>query len=213
MSKILIELARIQDFFDLQEECERITQIQRRKQAIYQYRNQFLTEYLGSNIKNEAIDCTEHGKPYLSNYPHFYFNHSHSQKHYALATSTQVKDLGIDIEDLDRQVKFEALAKHAFHPQEWMNWQDLEFDPIYWFKVWTTKEAVLKASGLGIRMSLKDLNTQVHPSHHGGVLEHPELGVFAFQNIQLAQVMMTVAWRSERSCKGFNWPEIQVNQH
>jgi 4'-phosphopantetheinyl transferase len=44
-------------------------------------------------------------------------------------------------------VRFEALAKHAFHPEEYQAWQAL--DKILLLKVWTTKEAILKASGLG----------------------------------------------------------------
>ena len=54
------------------------------------------------------------GKPYLIDYPKFHVNHSHSQQHYALASSQQIQDLGVDVEDLDRKVRFEALAKHAF---------------------------------------------------------------------------------------------------
>lgn len=62
----------------------------------------------------------------------------------------QMRDLGVDVEDLDRKVRFEALAEHyAFHANELQHWHVLEQDRNYWFKVWTTKEAVLKAAGLG----------------------------------------------------------------
>ena len=52
------------------------------------------------------------------------------------------------IEELDRKVRFDALAQHAFHPEEYQTWQESQ-DEEYWFRVWTTKEAILKASGLG----------------------------------------------------------------
>ncbi len=71
-------------------------------------------------------------------------------------------------------------------------------DKAYWFKVWTTKEAVLKASGLGIRLNLNELNTQAHPTHNGGMCSHPLIGRFAYQNFELGDVMLTVAWRAER---------------
>jgi 4'-phosphopantetheinyl transferase len=46
-------------------------------------------------------------------------------------------------------VRFEALAKHAFHPEEYQAWQALDKILLFGLKVWTTKEAILKASGLG----------------------------------------------------------------
>ncbi|MBK5649583.1 MAG: ACP synthase, partial [Acinetobacter sp.] len=73
--------------------------------------------------------------------------------------------------------------------------------------------AILKASGLGIRLSLNELNTGVHVVNDGGISTHPLLGSFAYQNLQLSRVMLTVAWRSELSCKGFAFPQIQIIQH
>ena len=195
-----------EDFSDLKQF------MQYQKLHITQKRNQLLSLQLNQNISEHDIERTEYGKPFLNKQPDFSFNHSHSQKHYALATSHSVRDIGVDIEDLDRKVRFEALAKHAFHPEEMRTWQELDFDPAFWFKVWTTKEAVLKASGLGIRLSLKDLNTHAHPINDGGRCEHPLIGVFAYQNFNLGQAMLTVAWRSEDSCKGFAFPIIQINR-
>lgn len=184
-----------------------------KKNTIYQKRNQYLSSFLQFTISDQDIHSTEFGKPFLLNDPNCAFNHSHSQKNYALAMSKQIKDIGVDIEDLDRQVRFDALAKHAFHPDEYQTWKDLEFDPVFWFKVWTTKEAILKASGLGIRLSLNELNTQVHAINDGGICTHPQIGSFAYQNFTLSHVMLTVAWRSELSCKGFAFPNVRIVQH
>ncbi|OTG84732.1 4'-phosphopantetheinyl transferase family protein [Acinetobacter sp. ANC 4648] len=184
-----------------------------RKQCIDQQRNQYIATFFHQEIATLDFAKTEYGKPYLINFPKYSFNHSHSQKNYALALSQQIQDLGIDIEDLDRKVRFEALAKHAFHPNEYETWESLNFDPVHWFKVWTTKEAVLKASGLGIRLSLNELDTQVHALSDGGMCQHPDIGTFAYQNYQLAHSMLTIAWRAEQSCKGFAFPQIKVIQH
>lgn len=181
-----------------------------KRNCIYQHRNQLLTQQLGHLIQSEDFAKTEYGKPYLPAFEHVYFNHSHSQKNYALALSHQMKDLGVDIEDLDRNIRFEALAKHAFHPNEIERWQMFEQDQEYWFKVWTTKEAVLKASGLGIRMNLNELDTQVDVQNNGGICQHPLIGTFAYQNYTLPDYMLTVAWRSELSCKGFALPRIEL---
>ena len=207
---ICVELKKIEDIVQVDHSLSRVEQIAQRKQAIYQYRNQCLSEQRQMVVDNHSIALSETGKPYLLDQPSFYFNHSHSQNYYALATSGRMQDLGVDVEELSRKVRFEALANHAFHVEELHLWKQYDQDKAYWFKVWTTKEAVLKAAGLGVRLNLKELETQVHPIHDGGLCHHPLIGTFAYQNFHLAQVMLTVAWRSEASCHGFAFPKIQI---
>ncbi|NUF21221.1 4'-phosphopantetheinyl transferase superfamily protein [Acinetobacter oleivorans] len=181
-----------------------------KKQQIHNIRNELIAQKLQIKITNLEFAKYEHGKPYLLN-NHLDFNHSHSQQYYALAMSQHVKDIGIDVEELDRKVRLEALAQHAFHPDEYATWQSLEQDREYWFKVWTTKEAVLKASGLGIRLDLNTLNTQAHPTDRGGICSHALIGTFAYQNFVVGNMILTVAWRSELSCRGFQFPTIQLH--
>ena len=190
---------------------DRKTQVAERKREVAFLRNQLLSQSFELPVSDQQVVRTNFGKPYLNDYPDFSFNHSHSQNFYALATSKQVQNLGIDIEELNRKVRFEALAQHAFHPEELKYWKMLAYDPEYWFKVWTTKEAVLKASGLGIRINLNELNTNLHPEQNGGRCEHPEIGVYAYQNYTLTGCMLTVAWQSEDSCKGLRFPVIQIH--
>lgn len=211
--KIHVDVCRIHKIFVPAATDSRTEQIQQQKQAIYRYRNQLLSKYLAQNIQNSDIQRNVHGKPFLTTFPQLQFNHSHSRQHYALASSFELSDIGIDIEDLDRKMRFDALAQHAFHPNELKYWQDLEHDADYWFRVWTTKEAVLKASGLGIRLSLNELDTRMHPSAQGGLCHHPQIGHFAYQNFRLPDCMLTVAWRAEPSCAGFQFPQIDIIRH
>ncbi len=184
-----------------------------KKEQIRTYRNTLLANQLLCSVDDLNFSKHEHGKPFLSSHT-LHFNHSHSQQYHALAMSERVKDLGLDVEELDRKVRFDALAQHAFHAEEYRIWQQQDQDAEYWFRVWTTKEAVLKASGLGIRLDLNSLNTQVHPSNQGGMCSHPLIGSFAYQNFILHQNMvLTVAWRAEQSCRGFQFPQIQIIQH
>ena len=214
MAKIQLELAALSKIIpEPSTTLSRTAQVAEKRALIYQFRNQLLGQQLKVNLQNTDFAKTEYGKPYLIDHPNFHFNHSHSQQHYVLATSEKIAHLGVDIEDLQRRVRFESLALHAFHPEELKNWQLENQDSAYWFKIWTTKEAVLKASGLGIRLDLKDLNTQCLADQNGGMCEHPKLGVFAYHNIQLPHVMLTVAWQSEQSCKGFNFPQIELKQY
>lgn len=210
MARIQLQLSALHNILTLDQHLDRKAQLAQRKQAIYHYRNAVLSQQLGQELEMQDFAKTEFGKPYLTNFPHFYFNHSHSDKRYVLASSEKICDLGVDIEDIDRQVKFLPLAKHAFHAEELQRWLDTGQDRDYWFKLWTTKEAVLKASGLGIRLSLKELHTQAHPEQDGGMCSHRDIGTFAYQNFKIADAMLTVAWRSEYSCKGFHFPTIQI---
>ena len=211
--KIHVDVSPIYKIFVPDATDSRTEKIQQQKQAIYRYRNQLLSKYLAQNIQNSDIQRNVHGKPFLTTFPQLRFNHSHSRQHYALASSFELSDVGIDIEDLDRKVRFDALAQHAFHPNELKYWQDLEHDADYWFRVWTTKEAVLKASGLGIRLSLNELDTRMHPSAQGGLCHHPQIGHFAYQNFRLPDCMLTVAWRAAPSCAGFQFPQIDIIRH
>lgn len=181
-----------------------------KKQQIQHIKNKLLAQKLNVTPTDLVFAKHEYGKPYLLNHT-LHFNHSHSQQYYALALSERVKDIGIDVEELDRKVRLDSLAQHAFHPDEYATWQSLEQDREYWFKVWTTKEAVLKASGLGIRLDLNTLNTQAHPTNHGGLCSHELIGTFAYQNFVSGNMILTVAWRSEQSCRGFQFPSIQLH--
>ena len=187
--------------------------LQQRKQHIVQLRNQYLSSALNCSISDHDLARAEHGKPYLKDHSNIAFNHSHSQNFYALAMSQTVKEIGVDVEELSRKVRFDALAQHAFHPEEYATWQQLDSDPEYWFKVWTTKEAVLKAHGMGIRMNLSELNTKVHPQQQGGLCQHAQLGVFGFQNYVFGDCVLSVAWQAEQSCRGFSFPQIQIYQY
>ncbi|WOE31263.1 MULTISPECIES: 4'-phosphopantetheinyl transferase family protein [unclassified Acinetobacter] len=184
-----------------------------KKDRIYQCRDQHLTEQLDVKISSQDIAYTAYGKPYLAQYPDLAFNHSHSQQHYALAISETLQDIGVDIEDLSRQVRFDALAKHAFHPNELAHWYDRDQDKNYWFKVWTTKEAVLKASGLGIRINLNGLDTQCFAFTDQGQCYHPQIGYFAFQHVYLAHALLTLAWRITTFDPMLQYPDIAVIQH
>ena len=132
---IRVDVDTLEHIVPLSQTLDRKAKIQLQKQAVYGYRNQLLSKQLHIVLQQDDFSKTEYGKPYLINFPKLYFNHSHSQKHYALASSTQMHDLGVDVEDLDRKVRFEALAEHAFHANELQHWHVLEQDRNYWFKV------------------------------------------------------------------------------
>lgn len=168
------------------------------------YQRSLIAQVTGHTTEQLQIKANDFGKPILKIPNQFQFNQSHSQHSYAMAISDEIANIGVDIEDLNRQVRFEALAKHAFHPEEMKVWRALNYDRAFWFKVWTIKEAVLKAHGMGIRLSLNTLNTHAHPTWDFGVVEHELLGSFYYQNIAMSNAMLAVAYPSH-SIQTIQW--------
>lgn len=113
-----------------------------------------LAIWLGVEDVPLAVDAL--GKPYcpLSGAPEF--NVSHSGGWVALAMSLN-GSVGVDIESLERKVDQTALANRFFSESE--RQYVLEGSPEAFFEIWTRKEAYLKATGLGIRCALKEVDT------------------------------------------------------
>ena len=62
---IRVELKKIEDIVQVDHSLSRVEQIAQRKQAIYQYRNQCLSEQQQMIVDDHSIALSETGKPYL----------------------------------------------------------------------------------------------------------------------------------------------------
>lgn len=202
--KIYVQYRQLTTLLGLPETGTNLRLNVEQRNIIKQYRQQQLLASLNSDQKLEIIE-NHYGKPIAINPINLAFNHSHSQQNYALAYSFDVQHLGIDIENFSRNVRMQALAEHYFHEQEIEIWQQLNCSREFWFKVWTIKEAVLKAHGLGIRLDLKSLNTQAHPTQLFGQVEHEKIGTFYYQNVVLEHAMMTVAYEAMQDRPTLIW--------
>ncbi|MGV3610699.1 MAG: 4'-phosphopantetheinyl transferase family protein [Fluviicola sp.] len=105
-------------------------------------------KYLSDNKRKERW-CIwkkgEHMKPYIENGP--YFNISHSGKIVVVCFSEDA-EVGVDIEEINT-IDTKAMAAH-FHKDEvkWLEHNGYHQDQF--FRIWTRKEAFLKAKGGGI---------------------------------------------------------------
>lgn len=98
----------------------------------------------------------------------------------------------MDIENMNRHLNKNALARRYFHDDEYHLWQGSQNDTL-WFSYWTIKEAVLKAHGMGIGMSLRELKA-VFMTDDGGYVCHDKIGQFYFKNIWIDECVITVAY-------------------
>jgi 4'-phosphopantetheinyl transferase len=114
-----------------------------------------LSRYLDRKPEDLQFIYNTYGKPFLEN-SSIFFNLSHSEDCGVLAVSRE-KMLGIDIEYVKSREDFSELAKRFFAPQEV---EQLEVSPaaeklLAFYRLWTLKEAFIKALGQGLSLPLE----------------------------------------------------------
>ncbi len=138
----------------------------------YKDSNSMLSSLLGELLakvainKNFNIDINKinfgkikNGKPVILNFDNIYFNISHSENQVICGISNSV--IGIDIEHLDRKINIKALSKRFFSVEEEIYIKN-SFD---FLKIWTLKEAYLKAVGIGISGGLKNFTVPLNKNN------------------------------------------------
>jgi 4'-phosphopantetheinyl transferase len=129
------------------------------------------------------FDKDARGKPFLidqgARRASFSLSHAHGMVACAV---TQDADVGVDVECIDRTVNAGELAARFFAPAEadLLAQLDAGARRDRFFDLWTLKEALVKALGVGLAMSLASLAFTVDAA--GGVtLEAPDIDTKAWQ--------------------------------
>lgn len=126
----------------------------------------FLREVLGAMVQTEPAALRfilePGGKPGLDAKTHPgapAFNVSHSGDVFVAAFACGGA-IGVDVEQVDRRTDVSGVARHSFHPHEYAHIAaaDDARQRALFFRWWTAKEAVLKASGAGIGAGLARLD-------------------------------------------------------
>lgn len=114
-----------------------------------------LARRLGADPAALVFAVGEKGKPRLADGA-LAFNLSHSEGTAALALG-EVSSLGIDLERYDRGVDVEGLARRCFRESEiaWMRSFPERERHLAFFRIWTAKEARMKATGEGFSLEPK----------------------------------------------------------
>lgn len=123
---------------------------------------QIISKYLEINPKNLLFEYNPFGKPFLvtnSLKNNIKFNMSHS-KNMALYCISSQKDVGIDIEFTQKKVEFHLIIERFFSHNEKAFIQKITTNKRKeaFFKIWTRKEAILKAIGKGISFPLEKVD-------------------------------------------------------
>ena len=102
------------------------------------------------------FDLAAHGKPVLApGQADLAFNLTHTEGLVAVAVSSGAA-IGIDAESLDRRSINPAIGRDKFSPAEitWLEGHDAPDQAQAFLRLWTAKEAFLKAIGKGLTRSL-----------------------------------------------------------
>jgi len=110
------------------------------------------------------------GKPFLEGHP-LRFNISDTKDAIAIAVSKD-RELGVDIETTSRKVHHVEVGQHYFTPEEIAAIDEAPDGKRRFLEFWTRKEAVLKASGVGIMDDLHLL--RVNATVNELRITHPE---------------------------------------
>lgn len=117
-----------------------------------------LAEY--QQVAPEALEFHQDafGKPHvvtLSQRPAVHFNLSHTQGMAVLAVCREA-EVGVDVEDERRTVRAEELTRRYFAEEELQTLQSLPEAErrAHFIRLWTLKEAYVKALGMGLRVPL-----------------------------------------------------------
>ena len=108
-----------------------------------------------------AFKRSEKGKPYIPG-SSLQFNLSHSG-HWAVLAVARDMQIGIDVEQGKHSRDLAGIAANYYHPDEVTQLQQRqgEEQTRYFYQLWTLKEALLKAMGVGISAGLENLNFQL----------------------------------------------------
>ncbi|MEG0323127.1 MAG: 4'-phosphopantetheinyl transferase superfamily protein [Raoultibacter sp.] len=95
-------------------------------------------------VPEESLIKGEFGKLYGAESPTCYFNVSHAGNYVVLVQASH--EVGVDVElvgGYDRRV-----AKKCYTPEE-MEWLDTQHSDEAFYRLWTAKESIMKATGRG----------------------------------------------------------------
>jgi 4'-phosphopantetheinyl transferase len=143
-----------------------------------------LAKYTNSSISRINIKTNSDKKPYLQGNSEVFFNLSHASDFAFLVVST--KAVGIDIEKIQKEFKYKEILSHILSPKELDKLLNSKNPRQNFYKIWTRKEAIVKATGKGIDNDFIHIPTQdgtnvVKPSWIGGI-KRLEVKSFYFEN-------------------------------
>lgn len=159
---------------------------------------------------------TDRDRPFFHRDETVHFSISHTHDLVALALTRGAR-IGVDLEHLRPPADLPELAKRILSADDLRLFQALpqsEISPAF-FRVWTRKEAYLKARGEGITQGLRQFSVSLGPEEISGVQDHREktpTPAWRLHNLPVpADYMGSVACDDPSRPLDFSFVELQAD--
>jgi len=151
----------------------------------------FISKYLNIETKEISFVQNKYGKPSLQpelNEMNLQFNVSHSEN-LGIFAFTKGYELGIDVESIQETPNLNRLVDKCFSDfeKEWFYKSEPSLQKELFYKVWTGKEAFIKAIGIGLSFPLKEIEFKINSnkaiefqSIHGDISYRGKWNIFTF---------------------------------
>lgn len=150
-----------------------------------------LAGYLRCDPADVSFDFAEHGKPLLAarHATSIQFNTSTSHDWSMLAVTLE-REVGIDIERIDRDRADPGIVEHYFAPAEVQALGGLDDDAWLcgFFNCWTRKEAFVKVTGEGLTRPLHSFEVSLVPGQPASLIRVQGCDESRWQMTDLAEV-------------------------
>lgn len=167
------------------------------------FRRAVIADYLKKKMSFLRFGTQPEGKPFGENFD-LQFNTAHTDGIVALSLSRE--SVGVDVEKINptARERFSLLAQRYFSPEEYRFWQAQPeaLKPGAFLRLFTLKEAHLKALGCGLRFPLDRLNLPRVPE------ETFSQGAFHYFSACLSEYHVSIALFNP----GRFWTRYRVNQ-
>jgi 4'-phosphopantetheinyl transferase len=129
-----------------------------------------LAAYVAEAPAALRIAYTAAGKPFLADHPQISFNLAHAQQLLLIAVTQQVR-IGVDVEQI-ADADYAGIAQHFFAPSEQHALAALPEAQrrAAFYRIWTCKEAFVKAHGAGLALGLDRFAVSIDPAQTTALL-------------------------------------------
>ena len=160
-----------------------------------------------------------HGKPFVEPVPGYIvpaFNISHTAGAVIAAFATG-RAIGVDVEQVDAEISVAELGRSYFAAAEAELLQSLSgsMQRDAFFKLWTLKEAYLKALGTGLSVGLSDFSLRLYPPavlFPAAIDDRPDLWFFAQEQLSPAHYFALAARRLPNEELSYRRLELRLEQ-
>jgi 4'-phosphopantetheinyl transferase len=151
-----------------------LSEAERQRRTARVLRDEVLAEATGVPTTNLRLHTDPFGRPALEEHHRLDFNVSHAAQAVAIAVVADGR-VGVDIERV-RPIRRRQRFRHAFADHEWAAIGDAPDSDAELLRLWTAKEALLKAIGVGLTVAPSQVLGGAH--RLGGVLRlDPPAGI------------------------------------